>query len=199
MGLSQYKTVILVVTAALALLIASPSIQQVLVYPQTDNFTEFWMFGPNHDASYPGNVTVNQNYRIYLDVTNHLGTATDYKVEIKFRNQTQSGPDSFTHTNSDMPALSSIAMVAADNQTTETPLDISFQYHTVNGTTSTLVIDNITVNGFALDASKTKIAYDKEKGGFYGNLFFELYIYNGTTNAFQYHQRYLSLWLKMNT
>jgi uncharacterized membrane protein len=157
------------------------------------------MFGPNHDASYPGNVTADQNYRIYLDVTNHLGTATDYKVEIKFRNQTQSAPDSFTHTNSDMPALSSIAMVAADNQTTETPLDISFQYHTINGTTSKLVMDNVTVNGFALDTSKTTIMWDEAKGGFYGNLFFELYIYNGTTNAFQYHQRYLSLWLKMNT
>jgi uncharacterized membrane protein len=198
MGLSHYKTLILVVTAALALLIASPSIQQVLVYPQTDNFTEFWMFGSNHDASYPGNVTVNQNYRIYLDVTNHLGSTTNYNIEIKFRNQTQSAPNSFNHTNSDLPALSSIAMVAADNQTAEAPLDISFQYHTVNGTTSTLVMDNVTVNGFALDASKTTIAYDKTKGGFYGNLFFELYIYNGTTNAFQYHQRYLSLWLKMN-
>jgi uncharacterized membrane protein len=198
MGLSHYKTLILVVTAALALLIASPSIQQVLVYPQTDNFTEFWMFGPNHDASYPGNATVNQNYRIYLDVKNHLGSTTNYNIEIKFRNQTQSGPSSFNHTNSNLPALSSIAMVAADNRTAETSLDISFQYHTVNSTTRTLVMDNVTVNGFALDASKTTIAYDETKDGFYGNLIFELYIYNGTTNAFQYHQRYLSLWLKMN-
>jgi hypothetical protein len=198
MGLSQYKTLILVVTVALALLIASPAIQQVLIYPKTDNFTEFWMFGPNHDASYPGNVTANQNYRIYLDVTNHLGSTTNYNIEIKLRNQTQSGPSSFDHTSSNLAALSSIAMVAADNQTAETSLDISFQYHIVNGSTGTLFMDNVTVNGFALDASKTTIAYDKTKGGFYSNLFFELYIFNGTTNAFQYHQRYLSLWLKMN-
>jgi hypothetical protein len=196
MGLSRYKTLILVVTAALALIIASPSIQQVLVYPQTDYFTEFWMFGPNHDTSYPGNVTLNQNYRIYLDITNHLGSTTNYNIEIKFRNQTQSGPNSFDKTNSNLPALSSIAMVVANNQTAETPLDLSFQYHTVNGTT-TLYMDNVTVNGFALDASKTTLAYDKTRDGYYGNLFFELYIYNGTTNAFQYHQRYLSLWLKM--
>jgi hypothetical protein len=198
MGLSQYKTLILVVTVALALLIASPAIQQVLVYPKTDNFTEFWMFGPNRDAAYPGNVTANQNYRIYLDVTNHLGSTSNYNIEIKLRNQTQSGPSSFDHTSSNLPALSSIAIVAADNQTAETALDISFQYHIVNGSTGTLVMDNVTVNGFGLDASKTTIAYDKTKGGFYGNLFFELYIFNGTTNAFQYHQRYLSLWLKMN-
>jgi Predicted membrane protein len=199
MGLSQYKTLILVVTAALALLIASPSIQQLLVYPQTDSLTEFWMFGPNHDAAYPGNVTADQTYRIYLDVTNHLGSAAYYNVEIKFRNQTQSGPGSYNRTPSDLPALSSIAMVAADNQTTEAPLDISFQYHVVNGTTATLYMDNVTVNGFALDASATTITWDKTKDGFFGNLVFELYIYNSTTNAFQYHQRYLSLWLRMNS
>jgi hypothetical protein len=199
MGLSQYKTFILVAMTALALLIASPSIQQLLVYPQTDNLTEFWMFGPNHDAAYPANVTMDQTYRIYLDVTNHLGSAAYYNAELKFRNQTQSGPDSFDRTSSDLPALSSIAMVAAYNQTTETPLDISFQYHVVNGTTSTLYMDTVTVNGFALDASATTIAWNKEKSGFFGNLVFELYIYNGTTNAFQYHQRYLSLWLRMST
>lgn len=198
MGLSQYKTLILVVTAALALLIASPSIQQVLVYPQTDHFTEFWMFGPKHDAAYPANVTADQTYRIYLDITNHLGSTTYYNVEMKLRNQAQPGPDSFNHTSSSLPALSSIAMVAANNQTAETPLDISFQYHVRNGTTSTLIMDNVTVNGFPLDASATTIDWDKTRGGFYGNLVFELYIYNGTTNAFQYHQRYLSLWLRMN-
>jgi hypothetical protein len=198
MRLSQYKTVILVVTTALALLIASSSIQQLLVYPQTDNLTEFWMFGPNHDASYPGNVTADQTYRIYLDVTNHLGSAAYYNVEMQFRNQTQSGAGSFNRTSSDLPALSSIAMVAADNQTAEAALDISFQYHVASGDASTLYMDNVTVNGFTLDASATTITYDKDKGGFYGNLVFELYIYNGTTNAFQYHQRYLSLWLKMN-
>ena len=196
MRLSQYKTVILVVTTALALLIASSSIQQLLVYPQTDNLTEFWMFGPNHDAAYPSNVTADQTYRIYLDITNHLGSAAYYNVEMKFRNQTQLGPGSFNRTSSDLPALSSIAMVAADNQTAEIPLDISFQYHLANG--GALYMDNVTVNGFALDASATTITYDKDKGGYFGNLVFELYNYNSTTNAFQYHERYLSLWLKMN-
>lgn len=198
MGLSQYKTLILVVTAALALLIASPAIQQLLVYPQTDNLTEFWMFGPKHDASYPANITADQTYRLYLDVTNHLGSTSYYNVEMKFRNQTQPGPDSFNHTSSSLPALSSIAIVAANNETAEAPLDISFQYHVVNGTTSTLHMDNVTVNGFAIDASATTIAWDAIRGGFYGNLVFELYIYNGTTNAFQYHQRYLGLWFRMN-
>jgi hypothetical protein len=197
MGLSRYRTFILVVTAALALLVASPSIQQLIVYPQSDTLTEFWMFGPNHDAAYPSNVTQDQTYRIYLDVTNHLSSAAYYNVEIKFRNQTQPAPDSFNRTSSNLPALGNIAIAAAENSTSEVQLDISFQYHT-DTPTGTLYMENVTVNGFAQDASATTIAWDEAKGGFFGNLVFELYLQNSTTNTFQYHQRYLSLWLKMN-
>jgi hypothetical protein len=197
MGLSRYRTFILVVTAALALLIASPSIQQLLVYPSSDNLTEFWMFGPNHDAAYPSNVTSDQTYRLYLDVTNHLESAAYYNIEIKFRNQTQSAPDSFNRTSSNLPTLGSIAIAAAKNSTSEVPVEISFQYHE-DTQTGTLHMENVTVNGFAQDASGTTIAWDEAKGGFFGNLIFELFIHNSTTNSLQYHQRYLSLWLKMN-
>jgi hypothetical protein len=197
MELSRYKTFILAVMAALALFVASPSIQQLLVYPHSDNLTEFWMFGLNHDTEYPSNVTSDQTYRLYLDVTNRLSSAAYYNVEIKFRNQTQSAPDSLNKTSSDLPALGSIAIAAAENSTSEVPLEISFQYH-VDPQTDTLYMETVTLNGFAQDASNTTIAWDEVKGGFFGNLFFELYIHNSTTNSFQYHQRYLSLWIKMN-
>ncbi|NLF88334.1 DUF1616 domain-containing protein [Candidatus Bathyarchaeota archaeon] len=196
MGLSRYRNIILVVTASLALLVASPSIQQLLVYPQSENLTEFWMLGPNHDTTYPSNVTSDQTFRIYLGVTNHLELAAYYNVEIKFRNQTQSSPDSFNKTSSDLSALTSIAIAAAKNSTSEVPLEISFQYHTDNQT-DTLYMETVTVNGFAQDASNTTIMWDEAKGGFLGNLVFELYINNSTTNSLQYHQRYLSLWFKM--
>ncbi|HSV48790.1 MAG TPA: DUF1616 domain-containing protein [Candidatus Acidoferrales bacterium] len=196
-ALQQYKVFILVVTAALALLIASPSIQQLLVYPQTDSLTEFYLFGSNHNAAYPSNVTADQNNRMYLEVANHLGSCAYYQVEIKFRNQTQSGPNSFNHTHSDLPSLATLTVLVAENATEEIPLDISFQYNLRNATR--MRMENITVNGYSLDASSTTIAYDTNKYGFYGNLIFELWIYNSTTNSFQYHERYLSLWLEMTT
>ena len=41
------------------------------------------------------------------------------------------------------------------------------------------------------------IAWDPQRMGYYGNVFFELWIFNDTANAFQYNQRYVSLWLNM--
>ncbi len=197
MGFGQYKTFILIVVIAVSLLIASPTLQQLLVYPQTDYMTEFWLFGPNHDAAYPSNITADQNIRLYVDVVNHLGSDASYVIEVKFRNQTQSGPDSFNHTSSSLPALSSLKVEAAENAAEELPIDISFKY-SINSDATRLEMQNITVNGVSLDASSITVAWDQQKAGFYGNVFFELWINNATTNSLQYHERYLSLWLKMN-
>ena len=198
MGLQQYKVLLLVVTAVSALFIASPALQQLLVIPQTDYLTELSLMGPYHNATYPSNVAVDENYHIYLNVENHLGSCSYYIMQMKFRNQTQSAPDSFNHTNSDQPFLGSISFFVADKGTLELPINISFQYKIDENITDQLDMQTITLNGTVLNANRITIAWDSQRKGFYGNLFFELWIFNGTVNAFQYHQRYVSLWLKMN-
>ncbi len=199
MDLRKYKTLILVTTAVVALLVASPAIQAVLTLPQKENITELWLLGPNHDTKYPTNVTQDQTYRLYLDISNHLGASAYYEVQIKFRNQTQSAPNSFTHTNSQLPPIGSLTAFTADNQTVELPIDVSFHYSINDRDSSRLQVQDITINGQAIDSNSITIAYDSQKGGFYGDLFFELYIYNQATNTLQYHERYVSLWLKINT
>ena len=198
MGLQQYKMLLLVVTIVSALFVASPALQQLLlVYPQTEHLTEFSLLGPYHNATYPYNVTVGKNYRLYLDVGNRLGSCAYYLIQVKFRNQTQSAPDSFNHTSSNQPSLGNISFFVADKETLELPIDISFQYKLGENKTE-LDMQNIILNGAVLKAN-TPIAWDSQRKGFYGNLFFELWIFNDTLNVFQYHQRYVSLWLKMNT
>jgi uncharacterized membrane protein len=189
---------LLVVTIVSALFVASPAIQQLLlVYPQTVHLTEFSLLGPYHNATYPYNVTVGKNYRLYLDVGNRLGSCAYYLVQVKFRNQTQSAPDSFNHTSSNQPSLDSISFFVADKETLELPIDISFQYKLGENKTE-LDMQNIILNGTVLKAN-TPIVWDSQRKGFYGNLFFELWIFNDTLNVFQYHQRYVSLWLNMST
>jgi hypothetical protein len=46
LNLQQYKALWIVVTAVLALLVSSPAMTRVLVYPQTSFFTEVWLLGP---------------------------------------------------------------------------------------------------------------------------------------------------------
>lgn len=58
-------------------------------------------------------------------------------------------------------------------------------------------MESITLNGYAVDTSGTSIAWSAEGEGFFGYLFFELWIHNGTTGSMQYHERFLGLWLKM--
>ncbi len=197
MGLEQYKAFLLVVTAVSALLVASPALEQLLVAPQTDYFTELSVFGQYHNATYPYKIMAGENYRLYLDVVNHLGSCAYYIIEMKFRNQTQSAPDSFNHTASDLPSLGNISFLVADNGTLELPIDLVFQYNVDETMIDQVDMQDITLNGATINAYGTTIVWNHEKKGFYGNLFFELLRYNDTANAFQYHQRYVSLWLKM--
>ena len=63
MKLHAYKTIILVISASLSLLIAAPSMQQLIVFPSNESITELWILGPNHDISYPSNITAGENLR----------------------------------------------------------------------------------------------------------------------------------------
>lgn len=197
MGLQRYKVLILVVSAVSALLVASPALQQLVVAPPSQNLTELALLGEYHNATYPYNVTAGENKRLYVDVTNRLGACAYYMLEMKFGNETQSAPNSFNHTNSDLPALGNLSLVVADEKTLELPLDVAFQYTLDENISDTLNMQTITLNGAALNANATTLALNPDRGGFYGNLIFELWIYNDTAGAFQYHQRYVSLWLKM--
>ncbi len=197
MGLQQYRAVLLIIAAVSALFIASPALQKLVYFPQTDYFTELSLFGSYNNATYPSNVTVDNNYRLYLNIDNHLGSCAYYVIEPKFGNQTQYTPDSFNHTSSVLPSLGDITFFVADNQSLQLPIDVSFQYKIDANNSRQLDMQSITLNGATI-SNPTTIAWDSEKGGFYGNLFFELWIHNDTTNALQYNQRYVSLWLKMN-
>jgi hypothetical protein len=193
--LKQSRTVFFVIAAALVIFIASPVLEPFFVAPQTP-LTEMWLLGPNRDAIYPSNVTSGQNIRLYMDVRNNLGSSAQYEAQLKFRSASQSAPDSFTLTNSKLPALDTLTFSVADKATHEVPLDVSFNY-VVSGGSERIQMQFVSVNGKAISLDSTSIVYDQSRGGFFGNLFIELYIYSSTQNTFVYHQRYVSLWLQL--
>ncbi len=197
MPIQQYKTTILVVTVVLALFTASPAIQRFVVAPQMAGLTELSVLGSYHNPTYPFNVTAGQNYPLYLKINNHLKSVAYYQVEVKFRNETQSAPNSFTQTASALPSLCALSVCVANNQAVELPITVSFYYTPHLNITGQVDMQNIVVNGFSLNLSPTTIAWDPQKAGYYGNLVFELWLFNSTANAFQYNQRYVSLWLNM--
>ena len=193
--LRQYKALWIVVTAVLALLVASPALERILIYPQTDSFTEVWLLGPSHMAeNYPYNIIANENYSVYLDIANHLGTCAYYIVDVKFRNETQSAPNSFNFTSSSLPSLYNLTAFVANGETWELPVTFEFSY---NVTALQVDFNSMTFNGLNINLTGESSDWNSQAHAFYGNLFFELWIYNSTTSTFQYHDRFVSLLLNM--
>ncbi len=189
------------VVGVLALLLASPVLSRILVYPRTEFFTELWIFDANHRTEdYPFNISRNQNYSIFLGIGNRLGYCAYYVVQVKFRNQTQPAPTSFgpieNRVPSSLPSLFNITAFVADETVWETQLTFSFDFQ-YNETVSQIEFGSLRLNEIPLNMNGYTIAWDSEREGFYGHLFFELWIYNDTASSFQYHGRFVNLRLNM--
>jgi hypothetical protein len=201
LNVKDYELLYWVVVGILALLVASPFLSRVLVYPRTEFFTELWILDANHKAeNYPFNVTRNENYSIYLGIGNRLGYCAYYMVQVKFRNQTQQAPTSFgpieNRFPSSLPSLFNITAFVADEQVWELPITFSFNY-TYNELLSRIELSGLRLNNVELNMANCTIVWDSEKSEFQGFLFFELWLYNTTANVFQYHGRFVSLRLNM--
>jgi hypothetical protein len=227
MNLQGYSALILVVTAVLALFVASPALERVLVYPRTEFFTELSMLGPGHMAqNYPYNVTKGGNYTVYLGIGNQLGSCAYYQVDVKVRNETQSAPNSFDLTASSLPSLYNIRAFVADKEILEVQVNFAFDYSFQNVTRTVYTnvtvsqgpgkndtveerADNITllqanfsslrINGVPLNLQGFSSDWNPQTKKFYCNLVFELWIYNNTIGGFQYHERFVDLKFNMTS
>ena len=196
MNLLQFKAVFILVTAIIALLVASPALQKVLVYPQTEFFTELSLLGPEHKAeNYPYDISNRETYTVFLDIGNQLGSCAYYQVQVKFRNETQSAPDSFNRTYSSLPSLYDASVFIADNEQFELPVSFALDYSFVD--TDRIVFWSMKVNDVGWLNLNSLSSERNSNGAFYGNLIFELWIYNSTIGNFQYHERFVDLKLNM--
>ena len=193
MNLQGYKALLLVVTAIMAIFVASPALQRLLVLPQTEFFTEMWLLGPEHNAeNYPYNITLNENYKVFLGVSNHLGHCAYYVVQVKFRTENQSAPDTFARTPSNLSSLCSVNFIVADKEAWELPVTFSFDY-SYDENNSQVIFNRMIFNSAALNLNRYSAPWDDQNRRFFGNLIFELWIYNDAVGGFTYHERYNSL------
>jgi hypothetical protein len=193
----DYQVLFLVVVAVSALLVASPALSRLLVWPRTEFFTELWVLGPNHMAEdYPYNVSRDQNYSVFLGIGNRLGHLAYYSIAVKFRNQTQPAADTFNRTFSSLPALYNVSAFVPDEQVLELPLTFSLNY-SYSDVLSRIEFHSLTLNNVLLNFTDCTATWDSGRNEFMGNLFFEAWIYNAAVGDFQYHERFVSLRLNM--
>jgi uncharacterized membrane protein len=173
-----------------------PVISWMAPFPiEGESFSELWLLGPNGlAADYPVTVRSGDSFDLYLGVGNHLGHSTYYLVYVKFSGQPQLLPNLSTSGSSPLLSVYEFQLFVADNEVWESPVTVELLGATVQD--DVLVVESLAVNGkvFQVDCSAT---WNSEYNGFYFNLFFELWLYNSTSSSFQFHNRFVGLWLNV--
>jgi len=192
-SLGEHRSLFTGAVGLLLFLAISPMLGRFLSLPRTELFTEFWILGPNQRAqSYPFNITLRRQYRLFLGIRNRLGSTSYYKVAVKLSNHTSSRLDS--DSSSEFPANFNKTFFVADEDAVEHLITFSFDYE-LNQPQFQIDIKTFTLNEVVIDMSGQNLSWDSEMRGFMGCLRFELWIYNQTSRAFEYHNRFLSLTL----
>jgi hypothetical protein len=192
--LGEFRTLFLIVGLTLVLIAASPALSLISIPTSEERFSELWLLGPEHTAeNYPSNVSVNEEYNIYVGVGNQLDESAYYTVYVKLGNQTQQLPNSTTAEPSPLPPLYEFRFVLSDGKVWETPLAFAVDYVLLE---QNVTVNTISINGKTFPVNCTS-TWDPDKNGFYFLMVFELWYYNSASSVFQYHNQYTSLRLNM--
>lgn len=197
MTLSEYRTLFITVTLVLILIAASPVLGFVFPFQGSERFSELWILGPEHMAKdYPFNIRANETYKIFVGVGNHMASSSYYAVYVKFRNQTEPLPNITAGAPSPLPVLYEYCILIRDGETWEGPL--AFSISKVSFSENHSSIRALTVNNVTFSVDK-QVSWDFRQKGFYYQLFIELWIYNSQSDAFQFHNRFVSRWLNVTS
>jgi len=189
-NLEDYRVVFAVSGLILILVASAPTLSLVLPFSGGECFSELWILGPNHMAEdYPFNVVNNTVYNVFLGIGNHMGSSAYYMVYVKFRNQSEPLPNATAGTHSPLNATAEYRIFLQGGESWEAPLTFSFL-----GNQS--LIQSLIVNNVEFAVNKTAL-WDGENNGYYYQLFLELWIYDAESDAFQYHNRFVGIWLNM--
>ena len=190
MNLEDYRVVFAVSGLILILVASAPTLSLVLPFSGGECFSELWILGPNHMAEdYPFNVVNDTVYNVFLGIGNHMGSSAYYMVYVKFRNQSEPLPNATAGTHSPLNATAEYRIFLQGGESWEAPLTFSFL-----GNQS--LIQSLIVNNVEFAVNETAL-WDGENNGYYYQLFLELWIYDAESDAFQYHNRFVGIWLNM--
>lgn len=199
LSLEEYRTLFMALSLVLIIGAAFPGLSVVVPIPEGgEQFSELWLLGPEHMAeNYPFNVAAEETYGpIYLGVGDHMGCLEYYMACVKFRNQTQPLPNSTASTPSALPPLYEFRFLLEDGESWEAPL--TFEFWGVSLQDDSLLVGGISINGVVFSVDCPSL-WDSENGGFFYQLFCELWLYDRATRGFQFHNRFVGIWLNMTS
>ena len=195
MNLEEFRTLFIVAILVVALVVASPALAIFLPEVGSERFSEFWLLNSEHMADdFPYDVGVDEMYNVFIGIGNHMGGSEYYLVYLKFGNVTQGFPDIDGGVASSLEPLYEYRLFVDDGDSWESSLTFGFEDVFVQD--DFLVVGNVVVNGvsFPVDASALVAA---EGGGFFFQLFFELWRYDLVSESFRFDDRFVGLQLNM--
>jgi len=194
MNLEDYKMTFMSASLILVLIASSPTVA-LLLPPGGERFTELWVLGSGHMAEdYPFNVREGKQYKVYVGVSNHLGSSAYYAVYVKFRNQTQLPPNATSSQPSAQPSIRDFRVFVANDGTWETL--VTFSISQLSFLNRTVLVKRIVVNGVGSPVNY-RSRWDSTDKGFFFQLFFELWLYDLASSRFSFHNRFVGIWLNM--
>jgi hypothetical protein len=180
----------------LSLIILSPTLAMVIPFPSGEQFSELWILGPERMLEgYPFNVSPDESYKVYLGVGNQMGDLGYYRVYVKFRNESEPLPNSTAGVPSSLEPVFEYDVFLRNNETWER--EVSFSFEDVSFEGDVCRVSKVLIGEYAVDVSKTAV-WNETSNAFYYQLFFELWLYNATVSGFQFHNRWVGLWLNMS-
>lgn len=195
MKLGDFKLVFVAVGLIGVLLIASPAIAGAIRPPGEEQFSELYLLGPDQMAqNYPSNIVVGQNYSVYVNVGNHLGSSAYYVLYVKFGNATDQLPNNTLGTPSPLQPLYEYRFSIQDSMNWQSLLDFSVSNASIQGTNSQ--ISTLQINDVTFNVDKPAI-WNSNSTTFTYRLFFELWIYNVQKGSIEFNDRYVSLQLNL--
>jgi hypothetical protein len=167
----------------------------ILKLPAGEAFSELYFLGPEHMIDdIPFNVRTNVSYLVYLGVGNQMGSSAYYTCYVKLRNTFEPLPNATLGTPSPLPALYEFRTFIKDGQTWETPL--TFKVNSLFLSSNESQLESITINDMEISVNKTA-RWNAESSGYYYDLFIELWAYNASMDAVQYHNRFVHFYVNV--
>ena len=195
-NLEGYRSLFFVGSLVLVLVVALSALSLLKSFSvEGEHFSEFYVLGPGHLAEdYPFNVEESGNYSVYVGVDNHMASSIFYNVRVKFRNQNEPLPNATAGTPSPLPTLYEYNVFLEDESNWETLLNFSFSGISFSG--NYCRVESLEINGFKFNVDNS-VLWDEENNGYYYQLFFELWIYQVESDTFEFHNRFVDIWLNM--
>ena len=195
MNIEDLKITYVAACVVLIFIVMSPTLASLVTLSKGEQFSELYLLGLDYTIEgIPFNVTAGREYRVVVGTGNHMNNVEYYQVLVKLRNQTDVSRDTTAGGYSGSEAIGEYHLFLENDDVYEKDFTFTFDYAIVDNASR---ISSLRISGQRIDVDKI-VVWDDEADGFFCQLLFELWIYNGEDLSFQFHDRSSWMWLNLS-